>query len=480
MSEDTASKASPELPEDDAVTLDELKAAVAEGVKLGVAEGMKALKTEEPKAPEPAEPAPAKAVDEVVKEAVAEAVAKTNEEWQTKLDRTVAEFRQVRVGGTRHEPEEVTVQDLALPAKGLRLRGVAGVASDLLYMEMIAKGYSDTKRCALRDNPYVMKALDTATDGSGGDYIPEGFSDQFVLDVQAALQLPALFPRVAMPTKELTLPVTPTSPTAYLAQENTTRATEIPDGAPGTRNVKLSAVKLAVRTIQSFEYDQDAWPIALQMIRDSLVRGLSEGLEDAIVNGDTSTTHIDADVTSPGDRRKAFFGLRAKAIEDISRGVDLGTFDADVLNELPAQMGRYGVDFRQLVWIVGTAGWAKLRLLRDAKDNPLVVTVDKYGPQASILSGEVGRLFGSPVIYSPFVREDLNAQGVYDGTTVNKTAILCVWYPAWLLGDRMDITMEVQRFAASQNSDVVLVWRGDFKHALAGEPTTVVGYNLAR
>lgn len=462
-------------PPAEGVTLKELKDAITAGVTTGVAE---ALKANAPAPPPPADPPAAEPQEDVVAKAVDEAKANLEVEWQVKLDRAVAEMRAVHISPTHTDPDVLKASDLVQPEKPFTLKGVPGIAADMLYMEMVAKGYADTKRCSLRENRAVMKALDTATDGSGADYIPEGFSDQFIADVQAALMLPKAFRSIPMATEKLTLPVTPTTPTAYLVGENTTRATEITPSSPGTRNMQLSAVKLAVRMIESFEYEQAAWPIALQLIRESIVQGVAEGIEDAILNGDTAASHMDADVTSSGDRRKAFIGLRAKAVTDIASGIDIATFNADTLNSIPKTMGKYGVDFRKLIWVVGTSGWNQLRMLRDAKDNPAVLTVDKYGPGATILSGEVGKLLGSPVVYSQFMREDLNASGVYDGTTQTKTAILCVWAPAWVLGDRQSVTLETQRFISSQNSDVVAVWRGDFQHALSTAHTTVMGYNL--
>jgi len=54
----------------------------------------------------------------------------------------------------------------------------------------------------------------------------------------------------------------------------------------------------------------------------------------------------------------------------------------------------------------------------------VVRTVDKYGQFATVLNGELGKIDGIPVIVSEKIRENLNASGVYDGTTTTKT-LLC-------------------------------------------------------
>ncbi|NMC35303.1 MAG: phage major capsid protein [Veillonellaceae bacterium] len=459
---------------DERATVDDLKTAVAEGVKEGVAEALKAVKSAD--AEKPAETVQGATPEDVAK-AIDEAVTKANADWQVKLDRAIAENRAVIVRD--RGADEVKEAEFYEPSdKGLRLTGAAAKASDYLYIDMVVKGIDNPKKSRIHSNAAMMKALDTATDGSGADYVPEGFSGEFVRDVQSALKMAGAFRRVPMSTKTLKLPVEGNYPTAYYFPENVTRATEITESSPTTGDVTLTAKKLAIRTIESFEYEDDAYPLALQIIRNKLITGVARGIEDAIVNGDTAGSHMDADVTASTDRRKAFLGLRAKAIDNAGANEDISSLTGEALCAIAAGMGEYGIDNANLAWVVGTSGYNSLLNLRDAKDNALVTTVDKYGPGATILSGEIAKLYGKPVLYTPFMRETLNASGVYDGTTVTKTGIMLVWLPAWLLGDRMNVTLEVQRFAASQNSDLVCVWRGDFVHALGSALTTAMGVNL--
>ncbi len=357
------------------------------------------------------------------------------------------------------------------------LMGKAGEASDFIYLESIAKNL-DPRRTAAFANHDIRKALDTATDSAGSDYVPTAFSNQFIEDVNKALRLPAAFPRYKMTAKQQTFPVEGSAPTAYLVGENTNLSSTITDGAPGTESVTLTAVKLAVRTIQSFEFDADSAPTCLAVIRRILIKGVARAVEDAIVNGDDGVTHMDSDITGATAVTKAWDGLRRKCLTDTGANVSLATFNADNLNAIPKAMGEYGADIDNLVWVVGTSGLMQLRLLRDSQNNLLVTTVDKYGPGASILTGEVGRLFGSPVIYSPFVRETLNAAGQYDGSTTTKTVLHLVWTPACALGDRQEITLETQRHIGAQATELVACWRGDFAVALGDSLTVGMGYNL--
>ena len=52
----------------------------------------------------------------------------------------------------------------------------------------------------------------------------------------------------------------------------------------------------------------------------------------------------------------------------------------------------------ELAWIVGFKGMIEMMKLAE------LITMDKYGANASVLSGEVAKFFGSPVILSEFIR----------------------------------------------------------------------------
>lgn len=391
-------------------------------------------------------------------------------------ERRAAEAGMLIVDKAAHELNDIRDLVIGEPSPHEKMTGMAGVCSDLLYLEqfMYDRTPKQSKLLAKRD---FAKALDTTTDGSGSDYIPTGFSNQFVMDVQTAMKLPAAFRTYPMPQKAVTYPVEGTWPTAYKVAENTTQTALMTPSSGATYNVTLTAVKMGIRLIGSFEFDDDALPEALRIIRTKMVNGIARSIEDAMING-CSDVDLDSNRSSATGLYACWDGLRLKCNDDTGANVSIATFNGNTLSSIQAGMGEYGVDFQNLVWVVGTKAWAQMRLLCDSNNNPLVSTVDKYGPNASILSGEVGKLFGIPIIYSPFMPENVNASGVYDGSTTTKATVLLVWTPAWMLGDHKAIQLESQRHIGAQMTELVSTWRGDFKHALGTNLTTAWGYNL--
>ena len=112
-----------------------------------------------------------------------------------------------------------------------------------------------------------------------------------------------------------------------------------------------------------------------------------------------------------------------------------------------------------------------------------VTTVEKYGSGATILNGELARVNGSPVIVSEHVREDLNASGVHDGITTNRSYALAVNRGEWAVGQRMALEVETDDSIYRESFQRVTVgfMREDFQHigdAAANDDTAIV-YNLA-
>lgn len=327
----------------------------------------------------------------------------------------------------------------------------------------------------LQQRGLLGKALSTTAAGAGAEWVPQGFSAQLVEAVNQELALGALHDHISMPTKSYQLPVEGSDPTAYLTSENA----EITASDASTAKVVLDAVTIAARQLFSAEVSEDSVVPILPRLQAQLARALARGIENAMVNGDTSDTHMDSDVTDASDVRKAWIGYRKKALTDTGANADLSTLDAEGLLGIKKAMGRYAVDPAECVWVVGNSVFNQLLLLRDSANNPMVSTVDKYGPQATIVTGELARLFGIPVVVSALVREDLNATGVYDGVTTDRTALFLVNRRAWVLGDRRRITLEADKDIGKQQVQLVATWRGDFGHCFGSDLTVGMGYNIA-
>ena len=353
-------------------------------------------------------------------------------------------------------------------------------ADDIYLVSKLLKQSPKTLRIwkDLQDHELV-KAMDTETAGEGAEWVPTGLSAEVIDRVRLELKVGNLHTRLPMPTNPYQIPIVSSDPTAYLVAESTADvSTKIIASDKGTSDRTLTAKKLGARVLFSEELSEDSIVPVLPELKNNIVVALKTGVEDCTINGDTSGTHQDSDVTSAADARKAWLGYRKMA--QSAAKVDISTFNADVLRTIRKKMGVYGVNPVNLAWVVGISGYIQMLGIKDDQNNPMVTTIDKYGPNATILTGELAKFDGSPIIVSEKVRETLNASGVYDGTTTTKTEIILVYRPGFRFGDRRKVTIKTDEDIETDQTILVATLRMAFAamHDYTTEYMVGLGYNL--
>jgi len=312
---------------------------------------------------------------------------------------------------------------------------------------------------ALMKRSELAKAMDTATAGAGAEWIPTGFSAELIDKVQLALKVAAIHPRVPMPRSPFEIPGKKGFSTARLATEGSA----VTESTVATRKITLSAKKLMVYVPFTYELEEDSIVALLPVIKADIVNALARGIENATINGDSG----DADITAADDVRKAWKGYRAHTLA--AAKLDMATFNVSALRKLRKLLGIYGSDVNELCWIVSLSAESQMRGFAELQ------TIDKYGQRATILTGEIGKIDGIPVITSEFVREDLNASGVYDGVTTDRTMILLVRRDGFIYGDRRQVLVETDKDIKKQTNDIVASQRLDFQPRYDATTETIVG-----
>ena len=290
----------------------------------------------------------------------------------------------------------------------------------------------------------LRKAMDTQTAAEGFEWIPTGFSNDLIERVKLALKVAGLFRRFNMPTPTYRFPAQGMDAVAYKTPESLVdESTKIKASTPGTRRVTFDAIKLAARVIFSEEMTEDSLVPVLPYIKDRIVEALAIAEEQAVINGDLAPApHQDVDIIDPLDARWSWQGLRMWARTSGAAGtgaeVNLGVFNTAGLRNIRRAMGVYGVDPSRLAWITGICGYNLMMTNAD------VLTVDRYGPNATILKGELGKFDAIPIIVSEYIREDLDATGVYSAAGNVRTIILLVYKNAFMFGDRRKVTLKTK------------------------------------
>jgi hypothetical protein len=328
---------------------------------------------------------------------------------------------------------------------------------------------------------HALRALDTDTNNEGVEWVPTGIGASLHEKVRASGKVAPLFSRIDLPTNPWKWPLEGADATAYRVAEPTSdTATKVGVSTPGTAAATFDAEIFGGRILTSRSLEADSALAILPFMDRKLVYAFVNAEERAILDGDTDGTHQDSDTNTAGatDAAWAWDGLRKRALANAATAGSNGALTVANLGTIRAALGKYGLNPMDLAIIVGVSSFYDL--LSDAN----VLTVDKLGAQATILNGQLASVYGVPIIVSEFIRENLNASGVYDATTTNRTYGLIVNRSEWVMGQRMALDVEVDESIYRETFQRVIVgfMREDFQNVNAdgsAADDTAIIYNIA-
>jgi HK97 family phage major capsid protein len=248
---------------------------------------------------------------------------------------------------------------------------------------------------------------------------------------------------------------------------------------PGVGKVSIAPKVLASRIVVSEEMIEDSAVAIAPYMNTKMVRAFARDLDDIIINGDTTATHHDTGYTvAANDRRRAWTGFIEKALTDSGASSDCATFKFEQFIKPTILMGEYADDAARVVCIMNRSTAMQLGYLVDTNNNPVFLTAQQWGSSpAPATSGvqAIGQVYGYRIVTSAKVARNLNASGIYDGSTTTKSVAIWVNLDAWLMAVKRDMRLVgVDRPEQGQRV-LVGTWRG----ALASVPATSTDYNAA-
>jgi HK97 family phage major capsid protein len=256
------------------------------------------------------------------------------------------------------------------------------------------------------------------------NYIPTTFSNRVLQLIRLQPSLAQLLPQVDMPSQTYKIPLSISGiSVVYVAP-----ATSITLSNASAQGLTLDAKKLAAGVEVADEVTEDSIVAIMPEFQAALAQAFAEALENAILNGDAASTD---------PLLKVWNGILKGA-----HSIDISTFAASHIQQACAAMGKLGVNPNEVVVVVNPAKFAEMVGWSE------VSTVDKYGSQATILTGELAKVYGKPVVVSAFVPDSVHA------LVFNRRA--------FLLGVRRGLRVETQRDIVKQTDILVTTMRADF------------------
>ena len=146
--------------------------------------------------------------------------------------------------------------------------------------------------------------------------------------------------------------------------------------------------------------------------------------------------------------------MRRLALHTKNSKVDVGGTAAsfnDIISGL-GQMGEYGVADKVII-VSPEVMVSSIMNMSETK------TLDVFGPQASVLQGQIASVLGMPIIMSRFLSSDLNASGVYDNVTKTRSGLLIFARDSYYQYLRRGITVESQKDVRNGGIEIVATLR---------------------
>ena len=280
----------------------------------------------------------------------------------------------------------------------------------------------------------VKNALAGSTSASGATMLPTETSDEIIQLVYERNFMRSLFSAMPMNRRMVNVPKL-TGSVSFHQQtlDATTSGTAATESSQTTNEITLE-LKTMIANVPIGNY-LIAYGVEglLAVLRDDIASRLAYNETSLLINGDTVITTAYADningiynaslnVTgvnaTTNDYLLVFDGLR-KSASATSVSVS-GVFAVANLRTAISNLGSYADNRDELALIVPRNLEVQMLGLDELQ------TVDKYGAGATILSGELGRIYGIRTFATGAIPTNLDYLGVFDATATTATQTVAV------------------------------------------------------
>ena len=409
------------------------------------------------------------AVASVAEPRVAQLVEKTGEAL---LKAEAAEYRASETGGQADRRVMEELAELKGQLKAYREQASAMQSSKMHFAEQsrTTEQFSDKDKTnavflarALNKSIFNtrmgdrMKAVLTDTN------LNEAFSTNVYHEMQQQLVVAPMFNRIEVNSKDFRIPVADEDTSDFVAQfPSGSFAAGVTDWTtvPTSRQAQIGAVniqpkKFMVATHIAKDEEEDTILPLIDFLRQAATRRLARGIDKAILRGDGSLSAFSASNALTG---AGAYASVIKGLVELSAGVGglvtktgttIDKADPSDIAAARLKLGRYGLALgTNLAYITSVEGYNNLVTNTDFQ------TVDKFGAQATYLTGSVGAVYGIPLYISEFMDT---------ASAADSNLGVLVYKPGFIIGERRAMEIESEYLPQQQVTAMYLSTRFDFK-----------------
>lgn len=319
------------------------------------------------------------------------------------------------------------------------------------------------------DLDLAVRAMTAEGTGTGAEIVPTDMAAQLWDDMYLASRVVGLMQPVNMTSNPFELPLGLGRPTWRKGKERTRTTTN----DSSTQKVTLTATEMVADQEWSYTLDEEAVVALMPAMRTNLAQSGGEAMDAFALNADStvaSSGNINSDDATP-DTDNYYIsegqdGIRHQHLVDntaqtFNAGGD-ALVDGDVTSTL-ALMDKYATDPSKLGLVTDVSTYLSGFLKLDT-----VTTIDKFGPSAVVLSGQLASYRGVPIVLSESYGK-AEADGKQSATPASNTlgGFSVMNRSMWAVGFMRDLLIEVDRDIRSRTYIMV----SSFRQAVAAHGT---------
>lgn len=296
------------------------------------------------------------------------------------------------------------------------------------------------------------------------DQFLSNFSSNIYTEMEQQLIIAPMFERIAVDARNFRVPVADEDTDGDVAQfKSGTFATGIADATnvPASNQNTISAVtftphKFMATTHLAKDEEEDTVLPLLDFLRAAATRRLARAIDKSILRGTGALTGFTASptntITAGTGYASVIEGLTNLATDaslTVATGGANDKVDPTDIAGARSSMGKYGLQLGdQLVYLTTIEGYNNLVQTSDFR------TVDKFGPNATYLTGSVGAVYGIPIQITEFL-------DVVGGS--NRHIGMLVYKPGFLIAERRGMEIESEYEPRQQVTAMYMSTRFDFR-----------------
>ena len=319
----------------------------------------------------------------------------------------------------------------------------------------------ETGRRIMVNEAGKLRAMDTAESGFGQQLVGTAYESALWEAARAADPLLASIREIPMAASTQYVPIDGVLPEMLFVAENTANnSSAYTTSKTPSNRATLTAKKFTIQSMWSGELDQDSIISFAPFIREKMQQSAAFFLGSAYYNGDDTNAasgNINLDDADPVDTRHflAWDGIRHVWLvdntangKDMSAALDImeilrarGKLNAitDDIDDAPSNIN-WGANVNDLLLVADFDTYMNLL------NNDAFVTVDKYGANAPVLTGELGRVFGIRVVSPPYAgKTDVDGKQSESEASNSKGQISVFNTRGFLAGNRSGVEMFFDR-----------------------------------